>query len=114
MRVCILAVALALPVSPASAVALLAYGNTQQLAEYCSTHQTFSDSPDFCSGYILATFDQLTLDGKVCGGYGVTPQQVDATGKKILEDNPQSWSQPPGVILKQVFARVYTCQKAGK
>ena len=99
MRVHVSAVALVLPIGPASAVGLLAYGNTQQLAKYCSTRDTFSDLPDFCSGYLLATFDQLTLEGQVCAEDGVTPQQVIATGKKILEDNPQSWSKPPGVIL---------------
>lgn len=88
--------------------AWLSAANSTQLAEICRE----TDSPtraDYCTGYILAAYDQLSLAGAVCPKPGSGTAQVSAIGRKAILDHPENWHRHPAAILRDRFREVFPC-----
>jgi len=83
--------------------------NTSQLSEICTTDHG-PDEADFCTGYILATYDQLALNGKICPPRGATTRQASVIGRKFIADHPERWAEHPSFVLASAFKAAFPCR----
>lgn len=82
---------------------------TTQLAEACAKSQADPTVQDFCTGYITATFDALSVNGLICSRSGVTTTQIIAIGRRQIADNPQLWDRQPSWVISQAFKKEFRC-----
>lgn len=82
---------------------------TTTLIELCRKSPNASEA-SFCSGYIMASFDRLVFDRRICSSPTVTPQQVVAVVNKYLNDHPENWSRHPGVLINEALAPAFPCR----
>jgi hypothetical protein len=59
---------------------------------------------NFCTGYILATYDQLTASHQICPRSAIGPVQIVSIATKYLRDNPRMWNRHPNALLKAAFS----------
>ena len=97
-----------LATTPATGNVFVSYNASAQLHEICKAQEKPEDA-DFCSGFMLSSFDQLSYAGTVCGRLGATPGQIIAVGKKYLSDHPELWDRPPAFLLKTAFVAAFPC-----
>jgi hypothetical protein len=82
---------------------------TTQLASACAKSQSDPTVLDFCTGYITATFDALSINNVICSRPGVSTPQIIAIGRRQISDNPQSWDKQPSWLLAQSFKKEFRC-----
>ena len=82
---------------------------TEMLAEICVKPSGKALTADFCTGYIMATFDSLAIAGKVCGNENTSTVQIVAVGRKYLADHPESWDKQPAWVLGEIFRKTFPC-----
>jgi len=70
-----------------------------------------SNRADFCSGYILASYDQLSRRGLVCSGEGVSNSQVIAVTLKYVNERPELWARDSSFLIEQALTRAFPCRK---
>jgi hypothetical protein len=102
-----LAAALAAPMPKGYTIASTA--STSLLAEQCS--KSPGDlAADFCSGYVLGTFDSLSAERHICPSDNVTTEQTMAVARLYLSAHPELWDRGPSWVLKRAFSAAYPCR----
>ena len=86
----------------------ISYNGSSQLHEICKAQEKPNDA-DFCSGFMLSSFDQLSISRIVCARLGSTPSQIVEVGKKYLSEHPELWDRPPAFLLKAAFVAAFPC-----
>jgi hypothetical protein len=68
---------------------------------------------DFCVGYILGAYDQMSLSRSICprGGGSGTAQAL-AVARKFLNEHPERWHLHPSFLLADVFRGTFPCTVA--
>lgn len=82
---------------------------TSLLARQCERSRD-ALSADFCSGYVLGTFDSLSGRKTVCPSDNVTTEQTMAVARRYLKDHPELWDRAPSWVLEQAFKAAYPCR----
>ena len=70
-----------------------------------------SDEANFCSGYILATFDRLALDRMICPHVTVTNRQLIAIGRKYLQDKQVKEHRLASEHMREAFRKAFPCRE---
>jgi hypothetical protein len=86
--------------------------DSSKLVELCNKSSTEILNADFCTGYILGVFDQLSIGRIICvpiGGTGRTYQAL-AIARKYLNDNPERWQIHPSVLIEAAFQAAFPCK----
>jgi len=101
-------IALALALSGVSADYVYASTvKTEQLAATCAGTAGRPLEQNFCTGYVLATYDALSASKAICPGPGASTLQVMAVVRKYLAEHPEEWdkfaSDVVGTPLKATF-----------
>lgn len=65
---------------------------------------------NFCTGYVLATFDALSRHRLICPSDGVTSQQTMAVARRYLTTHPEVWDRSPSFVLERAFKAAYPCR----
>lgn len=83
---------------------------TPALEQLCLTMRA-SDEANFCSGYILATFDRLALDRMICPPVTVTNRQLIAIGRKSLQGTQTKKARLASEHMREAFSKAFPCRK---
>lgn len=86
--------------------------STSILARVCAASRDNLEV-DFCSGYVLATYDTLSRYGVICPGEGVTTEKTMAVVRRFLETHPELWDRSPSWVVEQALREAYPCRKSG-
>lgn len=78
------------------------------LATICGESKTQLGA-NFCTGYIVATFDRMSITREVCPGSGVTTEQKVAVGRRFVETHPELWDRHPSYVLDLAFKAAFAC-----
>lgn len=81
---------------------------TSHLAGICGPDSAKLDA-DLCTGYVLASFDSLAFDQKICPSKGVTTEQVMAIGRHFLNAHPDIWDKAPQFVLREAMTTAFPC-----
>lgn len=82
---------------------------TQQLIRECEGKDA-DPTPSFCTGYILAAFDNLSLSRQICP----SPVLSTATGavsttRKYLRTRAKKSTAAPAFVVRDALRRTYPC-----
>ena len=84
--------------------------STSVLAKICKDAD--SDlAADFCSGYVLATFDLLSRKRLICPTDGVTTEQTMAVARRYLASHPELWDRSPSWVIERALVEAYRCRR---
>lgn len=83
---------------------------TPALDKMCLTMRV-SDEANFCSGYILATFDRLALDRMICPPVTVTNLQLITIGRKYLQGKKRKRDRLASEYMREAFSKAFPCRK---
>jgi len=67
---------------------------------------------NFCSGYVLATFDLLSSKRLICPSDGVTTEQTMAVARHYLSDHPELWDRSPSWVIERAMRETYACRNS--
>ena len=81
--------------------------DTTELATSC--RGTGLADENFCNGYILASFDALSMTRQICGRPGVTTAMTTSIARKYLDEHPSSWDKSPAYLVKVAFQAAFPC-----
>lgn len=112
MRVVGLLVAIAL-IQPARSAPtqrpyVLSTATTSVLATICREAKNPLGA-NFCTGYILAAFDRMSMSREICPSPGVGVEQVMAVGRQFIETHPELWDRHPSYVLELAFGAAFGC-----
>lgn len=86
---------------------------TSEFVELCD--QSDGDlTANFCIGYILGSYDQLSANRLICPREGGGSKQAVAVARKYLRDHPEQWDQHPLGIVERAFRQAFPCAEVGK
>lgn len=104
----LLALALAAAPEPQVVVSTL---QTESLAAACRGKDD-DLSASFCTGYILAAFDTLSLSRQICPSpKRASSRKAVAAARKYLRTRPESWSSAPAFVLRDALTAAFPCKK---
>jgi hypothetical protein len=89
---------------------VLSTATTVQLAQICNDTLN-ALRPDFCTGYVLAVFDTLSLGRDICPSRSVTTVQVMAVARRLLNERPDQWDLAPAHLLSARFRSAFPCAR---
>ena len=81
---------------------------TSLLATTCNESRA-NLAADFCSGYVLATFDLLSAKGIVCPSDSVTTEQTMVVARRFLSSHPELWDRTPSWVIERALREAYPC-----
>ena len=84
--------------------------NTPDLVEGCLADGRDLLAADFCTGYVLGTFDRLSATRQICPIYGSATASAMGVAVKFLRDHPERWSEGPSFLLTDAFKKAYPCR----
>jgi hypothetical protein len=96
-------------IPPPKGYTIASAATTSLLAHQCSTSRE-ELSADFCSGYVLGTFDSLSAAQRICPTDKATTEQVMAVARLYLSGHPELWEKAPSWVLEQAFKAAYPCR----
>lgn len=65
---------------------------------------------NFCTGYIMGTFDALSFARKICPpDNGVDTLQAVSFTRKYLSDHPEEWGKAPGILVASALKQLFPC-----
>ena len=79
------------------------------LAHYVPADRTVPVSAGDYRAYILGVFDVLTSNGSVCIMHTTTAGEVSTVVTEFLEANPQRWSEPAYVLVRDALQEAFPC-----
>lgn len=107
--ICVAVIGATLAAYPAAAGQIaLSSITSYEVARSCERSTELLEE-DFCSGYIVATFDALALTHQVCGSGDSLTAQIVAIGKKYLKEHPEEWDKAPPWVLRKAFQQTFPC-----
>ena len=89
--------------------ALISNMRDYEKAERSDQSTNFIRASEF-QGYILGVFDILMLSGSVCSD-DATKRQITAVVVKYLNNNPEKWNQPAGILVSEPLTITFPCSK---
>ncbi|WP_140847368.1 Rap1a/Tai family immunity protein [Sphingomonas glacialis] len=85
--------------------------STEMLATICAEAHDEARRADFCTGYVLATYDTLAINGFICPNPNSSTDQVMALARRRLADHPEDWDKQPSYVLSATFKKVFPCKR---
>lgn len=79
------------------------------LAERCGKARSTA-AADFCSGYILASLDRLSLEGVICPTAEGLNVRALAVVKKYIADHPERWDGHPAALVEEALVFGFPCR----
>jgi hypothetical protein len=106
----LVAVALSQPAqaAPAQQPYILSTATTAVLAAVCRESKNPLGA-NFCTGYILAAYDRMSMSRQICPRDGITTEQVMAVGRQFLASHPELWDRHPSYVLELAFGAAFGC-----
>lgn len=83
--------------------------STYDLAETCKASKE-TLSTDFCTGYIVATFDRMSLTRAICPTGSAMTGRAVAVARKYIADHPERWGEPPVIIVAEALKTAFACR----
>ncbi len=74
-------------------------------------HCTFAQT-DFCDGYMLATFDRMSIDNEICPNGRMTVQSARALLRDYLTRHPNARSYSFPQAISYAFREAFPCSAA--
>lgn len=83
---------------------------TRQLVEQCRGKDS-DPSPTFCTGYIIAEFDTLSLSHQICPtARGASTIQVISAARKYLRTKGKKSTDAPSFVVRTALRRAFPCK----
>lgn len=83
---------------------------TRQLVEYC--HGSDIDRTyNFCSGYIMAEFDTLSLSHQICPSVNDSSIRAIARTRKYLNRHREKWGSAPSFVVRDALRASFPCKR---
>lgn len=83
---------------------------TTQLADICAEDPSRPMRADFCTGYILATYDRMSFSDAICPSLTATSAQAVAVARKYIADHPERWDTHPSVVVAEALRTAFPCR----
>lgn len=83
---------------------------TPQLVEFCRGKDA-DPTPDFCTGYIIAAFDTLSLSRQICPSQTRASNiEVVSIARKYLRKHAKA-SGAPSFVVRDALQRAFPCKR---
>lgn len=103
--------ALALLAAAADRPVVVSALTTDQLVEQCRGKDN-DPAPTFCTGYILAAFDTLSLARQICPSPTRSSNiEVMATARKYLRTRGKKATGAPSFVVRDALKRAFPCKR---
>nr|WP_276081702.1 Rap1a/Tai family immunity protein [Methylobacterium sp. GC_Met_2] len=64
---------------------------------------------NFCTGYIIAVFDRMSISREICPSPGASTEQAVAVGQQFIAAHPELWDRHPAYVLELAFKPAFAC-----
>jgi hypothetical protein len=85
---------------------------TAQLLELCRGKDT-DPTPNFCTGYIIAAFDTLSLSGQICPSQtrASNIEVVSSTRKYLRRRAKPTGTGAPSFVVRDALQQAFPCKR---
>ena len=85
---------------------------TAQLLELCRGKDT-DPTPNFCTGYIIAAFDTLSLSGQICPSQtrASNIEVVSSTRKYLRKRAKPTGTGAPSFVVRDALQQAFPCKR---
>jgi hypothetical protein len=103
-----LGLVLALLADTGAATPVSTVSDSERAWKGCRTEQS-----DFCDGYMLATFDRMSMHGEICPTISLSAPQARVLVKRYRGDVPAARAYSFPYVTAEAFRNAYPCNGDG-